>query len=226
MTPTPEKKKKTDAKTSPASAISPRRKAGARPTRLSVSRVQTARYTLVCIHFRVLPTMEAYGYWKDANNDGFTNGYKQYASNRLESPALSQANFVDFKFRRVPESDNITLMDSHNYPRCLFVRYLQEDETSTPTTRAQGLAVLSAFFMDPNNSRYPPAAITTTDITNDENPPSLDQFFMDNDIIQFIQTDLDPNDLTNEFFVRFPVLAHQLWAGQNYPDYARSLGFP
>ena len=117
-------------------------------------------------------------------------------------------------------------MDSHNYPRCLFVRYLQEDETSTPTTRAQGLAVLSAFFMDPNNSRYPPAAITTTDITNDENPPSLDQFFMDNDIIQFIQTDLDPNDLTNEFFVRFPVLAHQLWAGQNYPDYARSLGFP
>jgi hypothetical protein len=60
---------------------------------------------------------------------------------------------------------------------------------------SQGLAVLSAFFMDPNNSRYPPAAITTTDITN-------------------------------EFFVRFPVLAHQLWAGQNYPDYARSLGFP
>ena len=117
------------------------------------------------------------------------------------------------------------MRDNHDYPRCLFIRYLRQG-ISTPETRAEGLEVLSAFLRDRNYSKYPTAAITTMDITNMENPQSLDQFFMDNDIVEFITTEFDADDLTTDFFIQFPVLASQLWAGQNYPDFARSLGFP
>jgi hypothetical protein len=173
---------------------------------------------------------EAYAYCKDANNDGYTNPFKLHAAKKLQPPslALRDANFVFYKVRRVPESNNVELLDSSNntYRRCLFIRYVPGDGITTPATRAEGLRVLAAFLKDTTYSRYPPAEITTLDGTNVENPHSLDQFFMDNDIIDFIKTEFAESDLTSDFFERYPDLSRKLWAGQHYPEFARSLGFP
>ena len=113
-------------------------------------------------------------------------------------------------------SNNVEMLDSSNnkYRRCLFIRYVP-GEISTPDTSAEGLRVLAAFLKDNICSRYPPADITTIDGTNVENPHSLDQFFMDNDTIDFIKTDFSESDLTSDFFERYPVLSRKLWAGPN-----------
>ena len=123
-------------------------------------------------------------------------------------------------------SNNVEMLDSSNnkYRRCLFIRYVP-GEISTPDTSAEGRRVLAAFLKDNICSRYPPADITTIDGTNVENPHSLDQFFMDNDTIDFIKTDFSESDLTSDFFERYPVLSRKLWAGQHYPEFARSIAF-
>ena len=185
--------------------------------------------TLTVYAFHQVFGFEAFAYCKDADNDGYTNPIKLHVARKLQppSPALQEANFVYYKVRRVPESNNVELLDGSNnqYRRSLFIRYVPGGIT-TPKTRAEGLRVLAAFLKDNTYSRYPPADITTIDGTNVENPHSLDQFFMDNDIIEFIKTEFAESDLTSDFFDRYPVLSRKLWAGQHYPEFARSIGFP
>jgi hypothetical protein len=86
--------------------------------------------------------------------------------------------------------------------------------------------ILGSMMSSHKHPKYPPADITTIDGTNVEDPNSLDHFFMDNDIIDFIRTEFAESDLTSDFFETYPVLSRQLWAGQHYPEFARSIGFP
>jgi hypothetical protein len=117
------------------------------------------------------------------------------------------------------------MLDStRKYKRYLFVRYVPRG--STPVTRAEALEALAAFFRNSNYFKYPPAHITTIDGTNVDNPHSLDQFFMDDDIIEFLRAEFAESALNGNFFANYPILSSKLWAGPNYPEFARSIGFP
>jgi hypothetical protein len=169
---------------------------------------------------------EAYVYCQDDNNDAFTNAFRKYIDGEIDSPALTKANFISYKNRRAPGSDNVTMRGSkRGFSRIVFLRYVPTG-VSTPETREAGLKILAAFFKDSNNSRFPPKDITTMDGTNVDNPRALDSFFMDSDIVGIIHTEFEAGDLNGNFYETYPAVARSLWAGQHYPDFARSLGFP
>ena len=99
-------------------------------------------------------------------------------------------------------------------------------ELSTKQSRAHGLAVLSKFLNGTDNTKYPGPAIPTLDCTNESDPHALDMFFLDKDIVDIIQRVFDESDLNKDFYSTYKSLALKLWSGENYPEYARGLGFP
>jgi hypothetical protein len=222
--------KKQDAKPLAAfAASSPPKKYGPRPSRQTSMIARSNNPTLTVYAFANDIPIEAVTYCKDDHDDGYTHPLKQFLDHKLDilTPALIQADFSSYRVRRVPQSNNVEMLDSsHKYKRYLFVRYVPGGGGSTPATRAEALEVLAAFFKDSNYFKYPPAHITTIDGTNVDNPHSLDQFFMDDDIIEFLRTEFAEDHLNGNFFANYPILSRKLWAGQNYPEFARSIGFP
>ena len=220
--------KKQDLKPLAASAArSPPKKPGPRPTRQTNNISRSNNPTLTIYAFANEIGIEAVTYCKDDHDDSYAHPLKQFIDQKLDlpPPSLIQADFSSYKVRRVPQSNNVEMLDSsHRYRRYLFVRYVPGG--STPVTRAETLEVLAAFFKNSNYFKYPPANITAIDGTNMDNPHSLDQFFMDDDIIEFLKAEVAESDLTGDFFANYPILSRKLWAGQNYPEFARSIGFP
>ena len=86
--------------------------------------------------------------------------------------------------------------------------------------------MLKEFLMNPQFCDYPPHEITTIDATDPENVPSLDDFFLDNDIKDFMEEDVEALNLNANFYENFPEFAVKCWGGSNYSQWARSLGFP
>jgi hypothetical protein len=222
-----------NAKSPPASARSPAksptRKAGKIPTRKdNVKSAGPHAPTLVCYGFAADLPIEAYLYCKDDQNDGYLNGYKKNCDGVPEndSDELTAANFTSYKTRRMPRSPNEVMTNGTNtFWRIVMLRYVPEGN-STRDTRAHGLSVLSTFLNSTKNTAYPISSIITLDNTQEENPHSLDMFFMDNDIIEIIKNTFDDSELNKEFYSTYKSLALKLWSGTNYPDFARSLGFP
>lgn len=206
---------------------SPRKRDGKRPSAKElVKKTQGQRHPiLTCYAFHPDLPIEAYLFTKDDNNDAYTWGYKQFIAGHTTSDTLTEANFTAWKFRRTPNSNNVHLVDSRDFRRCIMLRYVPEG-ISTPASRTEGLAVLRAFLMDRRYSNYPPANIITLDQTNTTDPHALDEFFMDQDIEVFIKEEFDIAELDNEFYTKYPELAKKLWSGIHYPEFALQLGFP
>ena len=180
--------------------------------------------SLSCYGFADELPIEAYLFCKDDNTDAFFHGYKQFANGELDSAILEDCNFTSYKARRLPQSKNVVMMQG-TYWRYVIVRHVPAG-ISTPESREQGLSNLKDFLMSSANSKFPIPNIVTMDCTDESNPLSLDSFFVDNDIVDFIKTEFDDEDLNKDFYSKFPVLAHKLWSGPNYPDFARDIGFP
>jgi hypothetical protein len=212
----------------PAAASSPRKKGGKIPTRKDnvKSVAQLLVPTLSCYGFADEFPIEAYLYCRDDNNDAFCNGYKLFAEGKIDSDALSGANFTSFKIRRMPQSNNeIMKQGTTSYWRIVIVRYVLGGN-STAESRAEGLKVLKEFLMSKDNSEYPVADIKTLDCTKVDDPHSLDSFFMDKDIVDIVKKELHEDDLDKSFYLKFETFARKLWSGPNYPDFARDIGFP
>lgn len=212
----------------PAAASSPRKKGGKIPTRKDNVKMggQMQVPTLTCYGFSSEFPIEAYLYCKDDNNDGFCNGYKLFAEGKIDSDALSGANFTSFKIRRVPQSNNeIMKQGTTSYWRIVIVRYVL-DGKSTTDTRAEGLKVLKNFLMSKDNSEFAVADIKTLDCTKEDDPHSLDSFFMDKDIVDIVKKELHKDDLDKNFYSKFGEFARKIWSGNNYPDFAREIGYP
>ena len=116
--------------------------------------------------------------------------------------------------------------------RNVIIRYPQNESGITiPTseeTRSAGLQVLKRFFCDETYSQYPlqPEQITVVDESDDENPPSLDMYFTDQQIRTFMLNHIEDKDLNNNFVNEYASVARFVWGGQNVSDWARTLGFP
>jgi hypothetical protein len=226
---TPKSKAAANAKPPPPFA-SPRKKQGKRPPmkELKSSPGTAGRFpTLSCHAFVSLLPIEAYLYTKDDHNDGFTNGLRKFFNGVTESPELTEIDLRFMKDRRIPNSDNLTLKDSNNWPRKIIIRIFEDRaQISTPETRQQGLSVIKTFLLSRSNSDFPPTDITTMDLTDEQDPPALDMFLLDQDIETIIKQEFREEDLNEDFYTDYPDLARKLWGGNHYNDFARSLGFP
>ena len=108
--------------------------------------------------------------------------------------------------------------------RKVILRY--PEGGTTPTTREEGLKVAKKFLMDSNFTDYPPSDITTIDATDEDDLPSLDQFFVNLDIKKIMQQELSSDILDCNFFQSYPDFAKKCWSGATNFVYALSLGFP
>jgi hypothetical protein len=223
-------KKASPAMAKQAPVASPRKKDGKRPSMKEKKGNQikagVKNPTLTCYSFGDEFSIEAYLYCKDDKNDSFTNGFKRFVDGVIQCDELTEANFVSYKYHRAPNTNNTILLDSNNYWRKVFLRYVPGG-TSTHVSRSEGLLALKTFLMDRNYSEYPPTDITTVDCTNEEEPHPLDTFFLDQDIIDIIKVDLEEQDLNSLFYSTYTTFARKIWSGAYYPEYARTqLGFP
>jgi hypothetical protein len=209
---------------------SPRKKIGKIPTRKDNVKANGPKDpVLKCYGFPFDLPIEAYLFCKDVfdTHDGFLNGFKQFVDGKCECDALTEANFTAYKGRRVPHSatNEIMLNGTTKYWRVVMLRYVPE-RISTPETRAHGLQVLKTFLNSTQNTNFPVPNIITMDNTKEEDPDSLDTFFLDNDIEDIIREAFEEDDLNQDFYATYPILAEKLWSGPPYPEYARSLGYP
>ncbi len=152
---------------------------------------------------------------------------KQFATGKLD-PApqtLVDANVTAHVNRRIPFSNNQVLKQANtDFNRAIIVRYPKEGE-STPQTRETGLNLIGDFLMDRNFSKFPPFSIEKEDITDLDNPPPLDKFFMDDQIKEFLIQAIDAKDLDESFVNTYPEFAKLCWSGKYVSDFARTLGF-
>ena len=137
-------------------ASSPPTKHGPRPSWKTNSTQKTNKSTLTVYAFQEPLGFEAVIYGKNDHDDGYTFPLKEFLDRRMTTPppALIQADFSSYKVRRVPQSNNVEMLDSTGrFQRHLFIRYV--DGGSTPDSRAEALEVLAAFFKDRNYFKYP-----------------------------------------------------------------------
>jgi len=165
-------------------------------------------------------------------NDGYLNGLLCWLSGSNPdgtdvppSAELDEANVHSCPYRRVPNTANVPLEGDNRFWRRIIVRYPPEGE-STPATRQKGLQLISTFFKDPVHSRFPPQNIELVDATDEENPKSLDEYFMDADIKTLMQEDMEEGILNNTFFGTFTDFARKCWKYPFVSPWAMSLGFP
>lgn len=180
---------------------------------------------------------EAYMYEKNAKEDGFIHGIRQYLKNSGTddypvSETFDNANFTRLVSRRIPHSANLEMKSPNGYNRFVIIRQLGDPENpsvavpSTVETRKEGLAALKSFLKDPRFSKYPVNdSLQTLDITADDSKMACDTWLMDSTIQEMMETDIDSDILTAGFVEEFPDVAKFCWAGPNFSDWARELGF-
>ena len=219
--------KSTTKKTSKAhAASSPGRRI---KTKTPVRRKKGGNPQLKVIAFSEEFTFEAYFYEKNNGDEGYVYNLKEYMRGNLahSSEDADILNLVDMVNQRLPNTNNVraTTSSSDTYPRTLFIRYPPGNE-STAATRQEGLHALKNFFQDPRFTAYPPANIDLTDLTDEENPPALDEYFMNEDIKTLMEEDVEPQHLNNDFATTFPEFARKCWKFNHISDWGlHFLGF-
>jgi hypothetical protein len=202
---------------------SPRKKANFRPG----NSVVAAKYPLITSYaFHADIQYEAYIYAKDDHNDGYLNSYKTASTTQELPQDLRDAGFAVYQRRRIPGTSNEVMKQKNkpSFDRIIILRTVES--TSTPATRKEGLNVLKAHLLNPNNSRYPPSSINIVDNVTKNDISALDTFFLDDFIDHVIQEMYDEDDINSDFYSTYPELAKQLWSGSHYSEFARALGFP
>jgi hypothetical protein len=218
--------------TKPSSKFPPQKKAhGSPPRRKNAPMPQRKKKLSYQLTVQAFPEPFAFEkyifHYGNDEKDGFLYSLKQFLSGNLEEnpQTLVDANVTACPDHRIPFSNDEVLKDADNvYHRCIIVRYPKEGE-STPETRITGLNLLADFFMDHNFSKFPPAFIDKSDITDLDNPSPLDMFFLDKEIKDFIIQAIDEKYLNKTFVATFPEFAKLCWSGKHISVFAQSLGF-
>ena len=173
--------------------------------------------------------LEAYIYEQKEGADGYLRGVEEVLSGQMTCDYFSNALFHRVVNRRIAKSPNNEILkfsdpQKSKLWRKIILRY-PEGGTSH-VTRQEGLKIAKKFLMDNMFTKYPPNDIVTIDATDAENVPSLDQFFVDNDIKKILQQEISPNMLDCNFHANCTEFAAKCWSGATEFDYAISLGFP
>ena len=181
--------------------------------------------TIICLGYAKELGCEIYLMTR-GSGDAYYQGVVKYMKG--EFPGQSHELFDECDFfkvctRRMPRSSNET-MTNGGYRRVVLIRF--PEGGSTTETRQQGMEALKSFLMDSRFSQYPPREIETSDQTDESKPPSLDDYFTDEDIKLLMEQLFNEELLTSDFADVFPTFAKHCWAGKNVSDWARSIGFP
>lgn len=162
--------------------------------------------------------------------DGFTNSVQKVMAGEQCCPCLEGAGFCDWVPRRVPGSRDSTILCSHEKKKCTFWRGIvirhPGDAGSTAESRAEGLELMKKFFTDEEFTQFVPSEIATVDLSEDETPPPLDEFFLDRDIRKFVETEVDESFLNENFHQEHHDLAVKCWREEINFKFANELGFP
>lgn len=64
------------------------------------------------------------------------------------------------------------------------------------------------------------------DLTNENDPPALDEYFMDNDIKTFMEEDIHEDQLNSQFAINYPYFARKCWRYNYISEWGlQTLGF-
>lgn len=230
-------KKVNNGKTPPAKAPSP---AGngkiISPPRKKKAGPPTHKHGLTTINvFRCGPpgtfTFECVTVVKPDGSEYFVYPIKQYFSGtekQLHNP-LQVANLHGLFDQRVPNTEEEKMKvhsSSGNLTRTVFVRYPEGNE-STSETRKVFAGAISDFLQDERFFRYPLRTVSIVDLTNDNDPIALDEYFMNNDIKNFMEEDLGPDVLNENFYKNYTSFAKVCWKYNHTSQWAEEkLGFP
>jgi hypothetical protein len=171
---------------------------------------------------------EAYVYEASPGNDGYMNSYKKVMKGELKCKYLTDALFSSYVFRRDIDSssdDEILRNTKDGYWRIAMIRYPSKSG-STSKSRKEGLEVAKRFFQDKHYTDYPPREVETVDLSDAEDPPALDEFFLNRDIKTFIEEDVDGSELNEKFYEKHKAFACKCWSVTKPSDWALFLGFP
>jgi len=159
--------------------------------------------------------------------DGCTNSIKNVMGGEECCPHLESAGFCDWVERRAAGSKDSAILCSRKtkFWRGIAIRH-PGDEGSTAESRAQGLELLKRFFSDEEFTQFVPAEIATIDLSEEETPPPLDEFFLDPHIKKFMETEVEESFLNQNFHSEHHDLAVKCWRGETNFKFAKELGCP
>ena len=164
--------------------------------------------------------------------DGYMYHMKQLIKNvsSKNCDEFEKIGFYNYVTRRVPFGANDPLLDppSYEYNRILMVRYLGNDKQSTPESREEMFKGIKYIAQHREFNDYPVKDICKMDISpgKGDKPLSLDQFFMDTEIEEFIKRHIEEEDLNDEFYTNYPELSDCIYRGGHPSPYASNvLGF-
>jgi len=161
-------------------------------------------------------------------NDACTDSLQKVLDGELSCDCIEAAKFIECVCQRIPGSDSQILCNADpkksNFWRAVFIRC--PDGGSTKESREEGLEVLKRFFMDNQHIQHVPGEIDTVDLSDEENPPALDEFFLDRFIRRFMELDIDNTFLNEKFCEEHEEVAKKCWSHHTNSKFAHSLGCP
>ena len=218
---------------SPAKAHSPARAKGKlmfakESPKKSSPKSRKATYVLKAIGFGNGMPLELY-FYEHGTKDGYVWPYRQICdTDEASNATLEDAGFRAYYYRRVSLELNARMLSpADGFPKIAMVRYVPDMVPSSPESRREGLNLLKAFFMDPDNTNFPPPDIATIDITNEHDLQSVDTFIMADDVLEIMRKMFDDEFLNDGFYEDNLELARTFFASPTPPaDAIRYLGYP
>lgn len=221
---------KTTPKGSPGKSSSPiKRDKTGMSVRSGGARKKKAKIpTLTVRAFKDPIPIEAYIYSKDENHDGFLHPIRNHLRNEGHTlQVLTDLGIANMVPRRVPGTDNEIMENgAQRYWRLIIIRGFDGNGMSTAETRQEGLETLKQLFMSNSYSSWPPPNIVTSDETNEEDPAPLDDFFLDNEIQQYMEENIQAAVLNANFYEEHHEIAVKCWSNPTSLMWAHERGFP
>ena len=157
---------------------------------------QKKEATIRVVGFEDPIALEVYDYTLSESKAGFIHNYRKWSKGEIQFEDLTEANFTGLKIRR-------------NNERWWMIRYPKENE-STPETRKEGLRVIKNFFMSKKGTDFPPNDIKLVDDTDGDVPAVLENFFMDDDIEEILQTSFEFSEMNDDFYGKYTTFAKKI----------------
>lgn len=188
------------------------------PQKFSSKMSKKPRFTLSVIAFHPEMPLEAYFFRRSDERDGYTLSYRKAVDGDIQIQMLEDNGFIQYFNRRVNAENNTTMMGSDDWACHVLMRWVPGQNPSTPHTRRDGLRLLRGFFMSSEYSKYPPHDIVTVDLTDPENPVSMDQFILDENIMTLIPMLFPPETANTSFAREYPDVARVFFSGDSFPS--------
>lgn len=172
--------------------------------------------------------IEAFEFVREINgekNEGYSWPLRKIIENQVDDPMAEDIGFFASLFQRESISKNQRLQGNDNWPRYWMLRMVPGDNPSTPESRAEGANLLKRYFMDTNNTQYPPKDIDIVDDTHSD-PKCMQHYLLDDDIMRVLQHAIDEEFFNADFAKTYPEMALMAFSGPSFPnDSIIQLGF-